>query len=159
MKLVNMQQILLILLGLTSLSVSNPLTPRASENGACTGANNAPGVCVSTKSCSDAGGSFIDNACPGTPDNIKCCTKPSCGSGGNCRFTSSCSGTTVANLCPGPANFMCCQPSSGGGGGGGGDGGSDIGAKVLAKAKEAKGTPCELTPSQTRRRRTGANRW
>ncbi|KAL8692826.1 MAG: hypothetical protein Q9218_002209 [Villophora microphyllina] len=52
--------------------------------------------------------------------DVKCCTKSSCASGGNCRWTSSCTGTTQAGQCPGPANFKCCIPPSGGGGSTGG---------------------------------------
>lgn len=77
------------------------------------------GVCVSTSSCSSAGGSTIDNACPGDPADIKCCTKTSCDNGadGNCRWTSDCAGNTVANECPGPAGMMCCSSNSTGFGG------------------------------------------
>ena len=91
--------------------------PRSEVNGPCTGDGGAPGVCISTKDCADGGGKSIINACPGTPDNIRCCTKTSCGTGnkGNCRFTSSCSsGITETNKCPGPASFKCCMPSGSG---------------------------------------------
>lgn len=107
-------------------TASSVLASRAEENGPCTGASNAPGVCVATGKCTDAGGTYISNACPGTGDDIKCCTKPSCGTGGtgNCRFTSSCStGVTESNQCPGPATFMCCMPEGSSGGGGGEAGG------------------------------------
>lgn len=99
---------------------ANVLQPvkRAVVDGPCTGAGGAPGVCISTTSCTADGGTHILNACPGTPDNIRCCTKTSCGSGGNCRFASSCSGNTLSGLCPGPADFKCCvagtSPPSGG---------------------------------------------
>ncbi|KAG8754961.1 hypothetical protein FRC14_004484 [Serendipita sp. 396] len=84
----------------------------ASEvNGKCTGKNGAPGVCIATAKCTSGGGTYISNACPGTPDDIKCCTKPSCGSGGNCRWTSQCTTGNIANnLCPGPNDFKCCLP-------------------------------------------------
>lgn len=91
---------------------ASTLVERATVNGPCTGAGGAPGVCISTTDCTAGGGRHILNACPGTPDNIRCCTKTSCGNGGNCRFTSQCSGTSVSNLCPGPASFKCCQSSS-----------------------------------------------
>lgn len=42
------------------------------------------------------------------------CTKTTCGDGGNCRWTSQCSGTTQSNLCPGPADFKCCLPGGSG---------------------------------------------
>ncbi|KAI8156496.1 hypothetical protein K4K50_005589 [Colletotrichum sp. SAR 10_71] len=38
-------------------------------------------------------------------------------SGGNCRFTSDCAGTSVANQCPGPSTFKCCDSSASGFGG------------------------------------------
>lgn len=103
----------------TALADDQPvdaLAERSVVNGACTGSGGALGVCISTSSCTSGGGKYISNACPGTPDNIKCCTKTSCGSGGNCRFTSSCSGHTLTGLCPGPDNFKCCVPGSGTGG-------------------------------------------
>lgn len=131
--------------------------PRSVKNGECIGAKGAPGVCVATTSCTSAGGTYISNACPGTPENIKCCVKTSCGSGGqngDCRWTSQCGAgrTTISNQCPGPANFKCCvdaagpstpadppatppSPPSG----------DDLGAKILAKAKEAEGIQCKLT--------------
>ena len=97
-----------------TLSSTLNLTPRSELNGPCTGAGGAPGVCISITNCDDGGGQTIIDACPGTPDNIRCCTKTTCGTGnkGNCRFTSSCaSGITETNKCPGPANFKCCMPS------------------------------------------------
>lgn len=53
-------------------------------------------------------------SCPGTAANIKCCVKPKCASGGSCKWTSQCSGTTQSGLCPGPSNFKCCTPKSSG---------------------------------------------
>ena len=107
----------LILLGATTIQAST-LVERAVENGPCTGSGGAPGVCIPTAKCTVDGGNYISNACPGLPNDIKCCTKASCGSGGNCRFSSTCSGTSLTGLCPGPADFKCCVPSTGGGGGG-----------------------------------------
>ncbi|KAK5082996.1 hypothetical protein LTR05_006878 [Lithohypha guttulata] len=83
------------------------------------------------------GGTTITGACPKTPDNVKCCTKPSCGSAqqaledlsqdllvaGNCRWQSDCKGTSLSGQCPGPASFKCCQSSEDGCGGY--DGGND----------------------------------
>ncbi|EFQ97389.1 hypothetical protein MGYG_00429 [Nannizzia gypsea CBS 118893] len=89
----------------------------AKINGPCTGGGGAPGTCISTSSCTRAGGKYISNACPGLPADIKCCSKTSCGNGGNCRFVSTCStGNTQAGLCPGPTNFQCCLPKGTGGG-------------------------------------------
>ncbi|KAH8647864.1 hypothetical protein BX600DRAFT_530854 [Xylariales sp. PMI_506] len=116
-------------LSLLGAAVASPfeLWERSVENGQCTGAGGAP-----------AGGSYISNACPGTPNDVKCCTKPTCGSGGNCRWTSQCaSGNTISNQCPGPSNFKCCLPASSGGS----SSSSNVGAKVLAKAETAEGTP------------------
>jgi len=113
------QYITLLLASLFLLaSYAHELDPHSEVDGPCTGANGNPGVCIKTDKCTHAGGSFISSACPGTPDNIKCCTKPHCGTDnkGNCRFTSSCtSGITETNKCPGPTNFKCCMPASGGG--------------------------------------------
>ncbi|KAL8769287.1 MAG: hypothetical protein Q9209_004669 [Squamulea sp. 1 TL-2023] len=99
---------------------AHTLVERAVVDGPCTGAGSAPGVCISTSKCTAGGGTHILNACPGTPDDIRCCTKTSCGNGGNCRFTSQCSTSTVPDLCPGPADFKCCVPGGSTGGGGSG---------------------------------------
>lgn len=104
------------LISLLSTGLVSALAPRSSVDGPCTGAGGAPGVCISTSSCSSGGGSYISNACPGTADNIKCCVKSSCGSGGSCKWTSQCSGTTQSGLCPGPANFKCCTAGGSSGG-------------------------------------------
>ncbi|KAL9026336.1 MAG: hypothetical protein Q9196_004986, partial [Gyalolechia fulgens] len=110
------------ILSITALLIPNivnanvpPLAKRAVLNGPCTGSGGAPGVCISTGDCTADGGTHILNACPGLPDDIRCCTKTSCGNGGNCRFTSSCSGSTLSGLCPGPADFKCCIPGTSGG--------------------------------------------
>lgn len=104
---------LFLYLSLASSAWSSFSLTRSTLNGPCVGVNGTPGVCISTSSCSDDGGTFISNACPGTPSDIKCCTKASCGTHGKCGWTSQCSGTTVSGLCPGPASFKCCEASSG----------------------------------------------
>lgn len=96
-----------------TLAHSSTIAERAVLNGPCTGKDNAPGVCVATSECSSFHGTFISNACPGTPDNIKCCTKALCSDHGSCRWTSSCTGRTVSNQCPGPSSFKCCIPKTG----------------------------------------------
>lgn len=88
----------------------NVLVARAEINGPCKGKDDAPGVCVDKATCDDPGEAFIHNACPNTPDHIKCCTKPRCGDAGNCRWTKDCKGTPKPGLCPGPADFQCCIP-------------------------------------------------
>lgn len=75
-----------------------------------------PGVCIATAQCSSASGTSSVGFCPHDPADIKCCTKPSCGVGGHCDWTSACKGTTKAGLCPGPADFKCCLPASTGSG-------------------------------------------
>lgn len=92
------------------------LEERAILNGACTGADKAPGVCIPTSKCTSAGGNHITGACPNLLDDIKCCTKTSCGTGGNCGFTNECTGNTLSGLCPGPADFQCCVPKTSTGG-------------------------------------------
>ncbi|KAF9034368.1 lysozyme [Panaeolus papilionaceus] len=84
---------------------------QAALNGACT-VGSKPGVCVTTSSCSADGGTSTAGYCPNDPADVRCCTK-SCGSGGTCRFTNTCStGRTQTGLCPGPSTFTCCLPST-----------------------------------------------
>ena len=124
-----------LLFSTASLCLANPvdLMPRSTINGPCTGGGGAPGVCISTSSCTNTGGHYITGACPGTPNDIKCCTKPSCSSGGSCQWVSQCSsGKTVSGLCPGPADFKCCLP-------GGDDGSSTNGpisrSEIMSRAQ------------------------
>ncbi|KAL8811653.1 MAG: hypothetical protein Q9200_001623 [Gallowayella weberi] len=92
-----------------------PLLPLsfAAVNGPCS-IDGTPGVCVTTTNCAKADGSFRSGFCPNDVDNVKCCIKPQCGAGGNCRSSSSCTGTVKKGLCPGPDSFTCCEPKSGG---------------------------------------------
>lgn len=101
------------------------------------------GVCVSKSSCDGAGESSINNACPGTPEDIKCCTKPSCqqaGRSGDCRWEEKCGigSETLTGLCPGLNAFKCCVPKDDKP-----DSGGDLGKKILKQAKEAEGTSCK----------------
>lgn len=96
-------------------------TALGAVNGPCS-ADGTSGVCISSATCSDSAGSSHSGFCPDDPTDIQCCTKTDCGSGGNCRWTSQCSGSSQAGLCPGPADFKCCligsdggSPSDGGG--------------------------------------------
>ncbi|KAF2260431.1 hypothetical protein CC78DRAFT_472976 [Lojkania enalia] len=126
---------------LISSILASLVLPRSVENGPCTGANGALGVCVSISSCDRDNGTYIHNACPSTPDNIKCCTKPTCqleAQKGDCRWVQDCGGgkPILRNLCPGPDAYRCCvtngpkpKPTK------------NIGQKILDKAKEAKGIP------------------
>ena len=79
----------------------------------------ATGVCISSSSCSDNGGTSISGACPGDAADIKCCTKASCSNGdaGNCRWQSDCAGESVSGQCPGPAQMQCCSSGDAGFGG------------------------------------------
>lgn len=104
-----------IALGLSTVVAEGLLEDRA-INGRCTGSGGRAGVCISTSSCSSGGGVSISGACPNDPADIKCCTKASCGSGGSCKWTSDCTGSTQSGLCPGPSNFMCCLGTGSGGG-------------------------------------------
>lgn len=72
-------------------------------------------MCTSTSDCAAYGGTYISGACPGTPSNIKCCTKA------NCMWTTDnkCLGPSIikwvnavgqcqrveAGKCPGPSLF------------------------------------------------------
>lgn len=94
-------------------------TTLGAVNGPCS-VDGTPGVCTSSATCSDSDGSFRSGFCPDDPSDIKCCIKPDCGTGGNCRWTSQCSGTSQAGLCPGPADFKCCLGSDAGSSGDGG---------------------------------------
>jgi hypothetical protein len=106
-----------LLLAITTANAAFIL-PRSTLNGPCTGANGVIGVCVPTASCTRDGGKYISNACPGTPEDIKCCTKPSCqrqAQSGDCRWVDQCGGgkTILQNLCPGPDAFRCCVTNNG----------------------------------------------
>ncbi|KAF2871152.1 hypothetical protein BDV95DRAFT_607427 [Massariosphaeria phaeospora] len=88
----------------------------AALNEPCYGSGGVAGVCVSTATCSSSGGVTITGGCPRDPADVKCCSKPSC-SGGNCRWSSDCAGTSVSNQCPGPSAFKCCSSGATGFGG------------------------------------------
>jgi len=97
----------------------------AAINGRCSSGN---GVCVSTSSCTKAGGTYKSGLCPNDPNDVKCCNK-SCkvnGASGTCKFTGDCKGKHYSGYCPGGTNFQCCIESSGGGGGGGSTKGTEI---------------------------------
>ncbi|MCJ1270389.1 hypothetical protein MMC22_010286 [Lobaria immixta] len=94
-------------------------TALGAVNGPCS-VDGTPGVCISSATCSDSDGSSRSGFCPDDPSDIKCCIKPDCGTGGNCRWTSQCSGSSQTGLCPGPADFQCCVESDGGSPGDGG---------------------------------------
>ncbi|KAK3838964.1 MAG: hypothetical protein J3R72DRAFT_448294 [Linnemannia gamsii] len=47
--------------------------------------------------------------------NFRCCVTPcktNDGRSGNCAFNSTCSGTSIAGLCPGPSHIQCCLSGS-----------------------------------------------
>ncbi|KAL8799524.1 MAG: hypothetical protein Q9182_005833 [Xanthomendoza sp. 2 TL-2023] len=110
----------------------------AAVNGPCA-IDGTPGVCITTTNCAKADGSFRSGFCPNDIDSVKCCIKPQCGAGGNCRASSTCTqGTVKKNLCPGPESFTCCEPKSGGDPPAppppsGGGGGSSTNHKLSAK--------------------------
>lgn len=114
MHLISALVALVLATGVVNASPASNLVERQTViNGKCYGAGDAPGVCIDYNDCSAGGGTSVVGKCPGTPDNIRCCTKTSCGSGGNCRWIDQCTGTTQSGLCPGPTNFKCCFPSGG----------------------------------------------
>lgn len=96
------------LLFLTFLALLD--TSIAKLNGHCHN-KRVPGTCVKKSSCRASRGYYNEGNCPGDPADVICCSKKSCGTGGdgNCRWKSSCSGSTVGNQCPGPASFKCCE--------------------------------------------------
>ena len=96
-----------------------PALALAAVNEPCYGPSGRAGVCLTTSACSKAGGTAISGACPRDPANVKCCTKPTCGTGGsgNCRWTSDCAGSSTSGQCPGPGQMKCCnKPALGWGG-------------------------------------------
>lgn len=70
-----MQLSLLITFTFVHFALGHVLLGRSEENGPCTGSGGAPGVCIPTAKCTDDGGTFVNDKCPGTPEDIKCCTK------------------------------------------------------------------------------------
>ena len=99
----------------------------AAINGKCSSGN---GVCVTTTSCTNAGGTYKSGLCPNDPNNVMCCNKSKCtvnGLVGQCKFTSACTGTSYSGACPGGNDFKCCvnKPPD-----------KNLGAKIVAKARE-----------------------
>ncbi|KAF3768979.1 hypothetical protein M406DRAFT_243966, partial [Cryphonectria parasitica EP155] len=117
-----------------------PLTTLATIDGHCSGTATGEyleyGICISTATCSDYGGSYITGGCPNDPNNIKCCvvgleksasTDP-CGGSSYCSWNNlGCAGTykpgqmappppppihTRKSLfscyCPGGKTYECC---------------------------------------------------
>ncbi|KAK1776091.1 hypothetical protein QBC45DRAFT_444629 [Copromyces sp. CBS 386.78] len=89
----------------------------AAVNEPCIGSGGAAGVCITSADCSSNGGTSISGACPADAADIKCCTKSSCGSGGNCRWQSDCAGSSSSGFCPGPSEMKCCSSTATGFGG------------------------------------------
>ncbi|CAA7266061.1 unnamed protein product [Cyclocybe aegerita] len=99
------------MISFTTLLLASAALVHAAINDACT-AGSTPGVCLTTASCSSSGGTSHPGFCPNDPTNVQCCTK-TCGSGGTCRFSNTCTtGNTQTGLCPGPSGFICCLPGS-----------------------------------------------
>ena len=83
-------------------------TTFAATNGQCSGRS---GICISTSSCSQSGGTSYSGKCPNDPNDIKCCDNIPCtadGKSGKCVFTSECDGETYSGKCPGGNDFKCC---------------------------------------------------
>ncbi|KAI9797313.1 MAG: hypothetical protein M1825_006024 [Sarcosagium campestre] len=139
---------LALVLSLTSASPLEDIFGRAVGD-SCR-APQGTGVCKSTSSCK--GISYPQPLCPRDPDDIQCCVDIPCkadGGSGYCRSkrNNGCSGGKFHPgsgppwPCPGDDDIQCCiksstppppppPPPSG-----------SVGAKVLAKAKTAAGTP------------------
>ena len=113
------------------LSVSAAL---GAVNGRCSSGN---GVCVSTSSCTNAGGTYVSGKCPNDASNIKCCNKNRCvtknGLVGTCKFTSACTGTSYSGVCPGGSNFQCCVTNT--------NAPSVTGKQIVNYAKQFVGNP------------------
>ena len=91
-------------------------TTFAATNGQCSGRS---GICISSSSCSQAGGTSYTGKCPNDPNDIKCCDDIPCsadGKSGKCVFSGECDGQTYSGKCPGGNDFKCCvgKTSSGG---------------------------------------------
>ncbi|KAF2156793.1 hypothetical protein K461DRAFT_289171 [Myriangium duriaei CBS 260.36] len=104
---------LLLLLAAVSAASASTVNGKCSVNG-------APGACIDAGACTQKGGKTHTNYCPGTPDNIKCCTKSPCdGSKGVCDWTCTGNSHFITDHCPGPTGFKCCvapdPPICGGG--------------------------------------------
>jgi len=67
----------------------------ATLDGPCT-VGSTPGICITTSSCLSSGGTSHPGYCPNDPTSVQCCTK-TCGSGGICQFSSTCTGTTKSS--------------------------------------------------------------
>jgi len=81
----------------------------AAVNGRCTGKT---GICISTGTCSNYGGTSVVGKCPNDPNDIRCCDSIPCraddGRQGNCVFTNECGGDMISGKCPGGNDFKCC---------------------------------------------------
>ena len=77
--------------------------------GECNGRN---GICISTSTCSNYGGTSYSGNCPSDPNDVKCCDEIPCtsddGREGSCVFADQCGGETVSGKCPGGNDFKCC---------------------------------------------------
>lgn len=58
------------------------------------------------------GGTYASGYCPNDPATVKCCYKSACSSGGSCKWSNQCSGSTASGFCPGPSDFKCCLPAT-----------------------------------------------
>ena len=93
-----------------TLLVSIPIV-FAAVNGKCSGRD---GICISSSSCSNFGGTTYSGKCPSDPNDIKCCDNIPCtadGRQGSCVFSSQCNGETFSGKCPGGNDFKCCVGS------------------------------------------------
>jgi len=72
------------------------------------------GKCIDSSNCDLSSSFTVDNECPGTGANIKCCIpKQTCSDDnqtGSCIPSSQCSGRTVGKLCKGGNDILCCLP-------------------------------------------------
>ncbi|KAH6717575.1 hypothetical protein BKA61DRAFT_715893 [Leptodontidium sp. MPI-SDFR-AT-0119] len=106
------------------LSILLTTTANAYVNGPCSNGGSADGICISRGSCANYGGTSNPGSpgaytCPGTPDDVECCSVftrcPGLGTDTLCTWDNRCSGnpwhgSILSNpICPGGNNFVCCD--------------------------------------------------
>ncbi|KAK0547761.1 hypothetical protein OC846_004723 [Tilletia horrida] len=92
----------------SSLAVVLSLASSSVAVQSCVNGAGIVGECISTSSCSSAGGSSQAGYCPGA-SSIQCCTWSSSSCAGQCMPNLGCGGSSVTGLCPGGSEVQCCK--------------------------------------------------